>query len=508
MKKLRELSAAEASKYERKMQWAPGTEPAAQSQLWTPLEPYEWQRRVMEDLAKDGARIAVVTPNESGKTSTVIPVAGLSFMAAFPGAQVVSTSGVERQIVEQLWPVLRAALSKYPAWSVANDDLKITAPSVRGLPGSTWKAFTARDPKYAEGFHSRWFIDDKGELTYSPLMIIIDEAKTFEDNKMFDAFKRCDPDVWLVISTPGEDSGPFFDCFHTRKGKPWVTHEIGWHDCPHLRTGRPLEVRLQEIAERGEEDPFVLSWVFGKFFRAGGRLVFESLEDIQKAMSGDILWERGTRKAAMDFSAGGDEAVIAVRDGNNTLTLQGFHEKDTTVLGDKFISILKRWEVKPEQVIGDNGGLGKPIIDYMERKGYSGIRRYMADDPAREGKLFFNRVAEDHFRLKYFLQNRMIQLPDDQVLLDQMRRRKYVMPNSDSNRIRMESKEKLRNRGEKSPDRLDTIVMLYADMPDIDIRALAKKQAKNNRCGTTAEAIQNMGGDDGGSSLWGSTFMD
>ena len=47
---------------------------------------------------KAGCRVSVVTPNESGKTSVVIPVLGLSFMTAFPGAQVVSTAGVERQI--------------------------------------------------------------------------------------------------------------------------------------------------------------------------------------------------------------------------------------------------------------------------------------------------------------------------------------------------------------------------------------------------------------------------
>lgn len=449
---------------DKTLTWVDGTDPVSQASLWVPYTLYPWQARVLDDLTRPGTRVAVVTPNESGKTSTVIPAAGLAFMAAFPGAQVASTSGVERQIREQLWPVLTAAVAKYPDWKVSNDDLKITAPSVEGMPPSTWKAFTARDAKDAEGFHGRWYRNNKGLLTWAPLMLIVDEAKTFEDD-MFSAFKRCDPDAWLTVSTPGEDAGPFFECFNLRRGKPWSCHEITWDDCPHLRVGVKLQDRLEEIEAKGMNNPIVLSWIFGKFFRSGGRVVFENMRHVERAMSGMGKWSRGHRRAALDFSAGGDEAVFAVRDGNRQMELAAFHERDTTFLGDKFLALLRKWEVKPEDTVGDNGGLGKPIIDYMERRGFRGIVRYMSDDEARDKSLYVNRVAEDHFYLKELLASGSISLVDDAKLKDQIRRRQYVMKNDDSNRIRMEPKEKMRDRGEGSPDRLDATVMLFSDMP-------------------------------------------
>ena len=292
-----------------------------QASLWVPQRLLKWQCDVLTRLMKPGSRVACVTPNGSGKTRMVLPSAGLGVMAAFPGAQVVSTAGVARQIEQQLWPVLRSALSPYPNWKPVDDELLIRAPSVRGLPPSTWKAFTTKDPDYAEGFHPRVYKDNTGKFCYAPLMVIIDEAKSFGDQKFFDAFKRCSPDFWLVISTPGDESGPFFECFNKRKGKPWENIWVEWEDCPHLRVGRAYEERMQEIEERGKDDPFVLSWIFGKFFRAGTMMVFNKMALIDLAMSGQIRHRKGDRWAALDFSGGGDEAVFGVRDGNAVLDI-------------------------------------------------------------------------------------------------------------------------------------------------------------------------------------------
>lgn len=475
----------------RALVWPPSMDPVSQAQLWVAQRLYPWQVRVLRDVERGmGICLAVLTPNESGKTSFLLPVAGLSFLAAFPGAQVVSTAGVERQIRKQLWPVLRATLARYPKWQIT-EELSITAPAVRGLPPSTWEAFTTRDPAYAEGFHSRWYRDKNGALVYAPLMVIIDEAKSFTDSGMFDAFERCNPDVWLVVSTPGEDTGPFFECFNLFRGEPWVCHEVSRVDCPHLWEEPTYSKHQLKIEKLGMDDPLVLSMIFGRFFRRGGRFIFEAMQDVEWAMSGMVPKIDGARKAALDFSGGGDEQVFVVRDGNLVLELRAFHESDTTILGDRFVELFKRWELKPENIIGDNGGLGKPCIDYLERKGWRGIRRYMADDKARDETLYVNRASEDHMDLKYRLQSKLIGLPADQTLKDQMRRRRYLMRNDDSNRVRVEPKEAVRNRGEPSPDRLDAVVMVFSDMPPMSPpEDRFWQSAGSPRCGRVADCFK------------------
>lgn len=472
-----------------KFAWPKYGDPVSQAGIWVPHSLYPWQADVLRHGALPGSRLAVVTPNESGKTSAVIPALGLAFMAAFPGGQVVSTAGVERQIRENLWPCLKAPLRKYPRWKVKDDDLKIEAPSIDGLPPATWQAFTTKDPEFAEGFHERTFENKRGEKVEAPLMVFIDEAKSVSD-EMFHSFRRCDPTFWVVISTPGEDTGSFFQCFHSAKGKPWDTIEVGWEDCPHLRTGRKLQERLDLIEQRGENDPMVLSWVFGKFFRAASRPIFSDMDAIRDCMSGMSRIRLGTRKAALDFSAGGDEAVFMARDGNTVVRIAAFHLKDTMELARKFVGLIRHYEIEPENVVGDNGGLGKPVIDRMEELGVLGIRRYMADADPRDKSLYVNRIAEDHFSVQNLFTKRLLSVPEDAILLEQIRRRQYIMKNDDSNRIRCEPKEKMRDRGEKSPDRLDTLVMLFADFPAPSIGEERTERYSQRICGDPRECLK------------------
>jgi len=92
----------------------------------------------------------------------------------------------------------------------------------------------------------------------------------------------------------------------------------------------------------------------------------------------------------------------------------------------------------------------------------------VGNEKPKDEKKYKSKSAEDHFELKYRLAQRGIILPSDNVLKDQLRRRKYMMPNDDSNRVSLEPKEKIRNRGEKSPDRLDVVVMLSSEMPPVE----------------------------------------
>jgi len=484
------LSRDEAAGLKGDLYWPKGTDPVTFASKLLGQRLYKWQVDVIRDCQKQGNQVAVVTPNESGKTSMVIPTLGLSFMAAFAGSQVVSTAGVERQIKRNLWPVLHSTLSPYPRWKITDDELKITAPSVRGLLGSEWIAFTTKDPEYAEGFHSRWYKDENGKLTYGPLLIIIDEAKSFENpDLIFALTHRCDPDILLMISTPGSDQGPFYDAFHTERNKPWICHEVGWEDCPHLRTGVKLLKRQREIERFGENNSRVLSWIFGKFYRAVSRVVFDNWPDVEMAMSGTIPTTKGQRRAAVDFSGGGDEQVFAWSEGTEIKPFEIFHERDDMKLADILCALFRRHGLKSEDITADNGGAGKTCIDILAAKGFTGIRRYMSNDDARDKNLFKYRITEDHYHLRHLVRYQSVQLPDDPVLKEQMRKRRYLILN-DENLMQVEPKEKMRNRGENSPDRLDTIVMLCSDMPTVTPRDLGIRPDRGNICGDPKDCFK------------------
>lgn len=423
---------------------------------------YGWQMGALEKVwGKE--RVALRTCNESGKTSVVVACLGLAVMAEFPGAQVVSTSGSWRQIESQLWPVLRAKLSQYRSWRVTSD--KIYAPAIRRdniTLQSTWEPFSTNDPGKAEGYHSRSYKTATGEDIYCPLCYIIDEAKTVAQ-EIFDAMERCNPDYVLVCSSPGEDFGAFYDCFD-KYAALWNATVVDWTMCPHLVGDPRQKARIERyIRVRGESDPLVRSQIYGDWIRSAGYMVFD-VGKIKHAMAGINPRYGHERRGAVDTSDGVDEQVFAAREGNTVLEMKTYNIKDMTILARVLVEDFRRWGLTGDQLVVDNGGAGKSLIDTLVSLGYPGIRRYMAEEAPRDKTIYANRFTEDCFEtLSYRLD--YINIPNDDVLESQMRKRKYVMRNGDSNKRRLEPKTETRKREGSSPDRLDTMIMLFSDMP-------------------------------------------
>ena len=72
--------------------------------------------------------------------------------------------------------------------------------------------------------------------------------------------------------------------------------------------------------------------------------------------------------AGLDLSAGGDEQVLVVRNGNKTLAVEAFNFRDTVALIDHLEHLFRKYKLDHEQsvIYGDAGGLGKPILDQLK----------------------------------------------------------------------------------------------------------------------------------------------
>ena len=447
----------------------------AQAPLWSALPSYKWQRGVWAACWRPGARVACRTANGSGKSSYTVPILALSFAAAFPGSQVVITSYSDDQISQQLWPAMRSMVMNKPDWKHGKD--LITAPSIDGLPGSTIILRVTKQGERFEGYHERWFTDNKGINRYAPLMIIADEAKSIKPS-IFTAIDRCAPTVELRISTCGTDTGDFYDACMNKDGT-WTTgydldgeyidFKIDWKQCPHLHIGSK-SIRFQAMIDTlGMNHPKVRSILLAEFMRGGSYMVFDDIDmtAVHDAMSGLTPRIGAGRVAFCDFSGGGDELTFGVREGNYIHPIVAWKRSGNTppsVEAEKYIRLFNNWHLKADWISGDNGGLGALIISELEKRGWH-INRINANVKARAKDQFTDRYTEIHWDFKKLLHSGVLALPNDKVLLDQMQKRRYIMKNTEDNKIRVEPKEIARKeRQEKSPDRLDTVVHLCKDM--------------------------------------------
>jgi len=245
---------------------------------------------------------------------------------------------------------------------------------------------------------------------------------------------------------------------------------ISYLECPHLLTPEKKGFRDKVIKMYGINSNFVLSMLFGRFQGASGdNRIFNAVDmkSASRAVGGELASVRpGPRRAASDFSGGGDQQTLMVATGTEVEEIQLFRETNDIILARRLVETLKDMGIQPQDYVVDGGGAGATIINYMETDlKFVGIRKYLNNTRARITRRFYDRYTEDHYRLKRMLHMDYVSLPEcegTEQLLAQMKRRQYV--EMENRRLKTEHKDRLRKRGESSPDVLDTIVMLMTDV--------------------------------------------
>ena len=416
---------------------------------------YPWQKAVLGALNEKHAKVALKAANGSGKTSMVAASVVIWHMLRWPGSLVVCTAGVYRQVADALWPHLRKMINglggEEYGFSIKDGEVRYVYP--RKVDGqelvSRCIGFSASNPEKAEGWHVQ---GPSGDLLY-----VVDEAKAVPDG-IFQSMERCQPTRVLLMSSPGGSSGYFYEVFRRNDGK-WKTFTVTAYDCPHIRK----EWIEEQVARWGEGHPLVRSMIHAEFMEDDGSLTAVRTADWQRCVSSpakeDVDGHRLT--AGCDFSAGGDESVLVVRQGNVVKGLVRWRDKDTMASVGRFISEFRKWKLKAEDVYADVGGMGIVMCDALRAEGWD-VRRVNFGERAIRDDQFVNRAAEMWIEFGRMVEEGKVNLGpvgNDEVLLQQLVTRK-VRTNG-KGKLTLEGKDELRARGINSPDRADALVLAF-----------------------------------------------
>lgn len=401
------------------------------------------QKQILDAIEPPGSRVSALTCNGAGKTSTILTSAILWHMAVFPHSLFVSTAGVYRQLKDQLWPSLEMQAQKFPGWEFKRGSLEIAAPN-----GSRYKGFVTDDAGKAEGYHGNKnpFYDlqhDKG-----PLFIAIDEAKSVPD-PIFQAVDRCTYQRLLYASSSGLAGGEFYRS-QTAAGSPFKRFRIRAADCPHLDHDKNAEI----IAKRGLDHPLVRSTIFAEFMSDPEGVVIP-LRVILDAMERGPDPQGQGRHAFCDFAAGGDENVIALREGNQIRLVKCWRETNTMAAVGQFILEFRQLNLEPHQITVDADGLGKPMADALAESGWP-VNRESNGRQAHDAYSYVNRGAEIWHEGAETLKRREFALPDDEELKGQLCGRRSKV--NSRGQLALETKDEMRRRGLASPDRADAVL--------------------------------------------------
>ena len=185
---------------------------------------------------------------------------------------------------------------------------------------------------------------------------------------------------------------------------------------------------------------------------------YERLMYLLASPPGSLI-SRHEYSAFCDFAAGGDENVLAIRSGNKLMELIAWRERDTTASVGRFIIEFRKHHLRAGQIWGDAGGMGTPMCDMLADAGWT-INRFDFGGKASRHDVYYNRGMEIWGRLALMIEKGEIVLINDPTLISQLTTRKIFYDLK--GRVRLETKDDMRARGLKSPDRADAVAGAFA----------------------------------------------
>lgn len=305
------------------------------------------------------------------------------------------------------------------------------------------------------------------------LLYLLDEAKIIPPatwDSIEGAFSNAGDDTADVayafaMSTPGPPSGRFYDIHRRTAGyEDWYVRHVTleeaiaagriskqWADQRALQWGRDSAMyqnRVRGEFHASDEDSVVpLSWLEAAIER------WHDWDRAGRPSPGGPLW------TGVDVGRGGDETIMAIRDGW-ALTLGKHHFKRNTMATVAYVQTLDG------RAIVDVVGLGAGVYDRLREMNqhplaYTGSGRTTKRD--RSGKFGFTNIrSAAYWTLREMLDPEYeptLALPPDELMISDLTTPTWEVTSGVPPKIKVETKEDVVKRLGRSPDRGDAIVM-------------------------------------------------
>lgn len=423
---------------------------------------------------RDNPRTAVRSCHGVGKTYTAA-LAALWFLYAHPRSIVLTTAPTYRQVEKLMWKEIRSSWrsARHPL----GGELLPKSPELHILQNEWYAAgLSTNEPDRFQGFHEEH------------ILVIVDEASGVQQD-IFDAIEGVLTSRGarlLLIGNPTAIGGAFYDAF-TKPG--YKTIHISAFDTPNFSEFgiTPEQIESGEWSEMVKEPlpiPQLITpawaadrhkaWgpestpyhvrVLGNFPAQGEETLIPllwvelAMERLDETEPGDPV-EIGVDVAAF----GSDKTVIALRRGCRIEDLEVYSGKSTTETAG--LVKLSARAARTDVIKVDEIGIGRGVVDMLQESGFEDVGINVAErasDPER----FFNLRSELWWNLRERLDPDLtrnpnpLALPRDDELLSELATVRYKL--NSRGQIQIESKEEMKKRLGRSPDRADAVVLAAA----------------------------------------------
>ena len=461
-----------------------GTSDRIVERLWPETSPYvadpdgwatnvlgveSWSKpRQIRESVRDNRHTAVPAAHDVAKSHTAASIAcWWEDIHPVGEAFVVTTAPRQHQVDSILWREIRVmhrrgnlrgrVLPSTAKWLMDGDELvafgRKTADEAD--PNQAMQAF--------QGIHSRY------------VLVIIDEAGGCPDwiFHAADSLAANEHSRVLAIGNPDDPSSHFAEickpgskynvipvsAFHSPR---WSGESVS----PRLLEMLVSQTYVDEMAALGEDSHLYQAKVLGQFPDVSSDALFPPAL-LQRMCDADLpgLAQGGY---GGDVARFGDSETVLYRNRGGVIRLAHAARQQSTVeTAEQFTGHVSRPAVGALPTYVDADGVGGGVVDAM-RAANVPVLEFHGGQAAYDSERFANRRAEIFWTLREDGDAGLVDLdPADKELLTQLGRLRWKL--DARGRIKIESKDEMRKRGVKSPDRADGAAMAYAAPPLLNL---------------------------------------
>lgn len=325
----------------------------------------------------------------------------------------------------------------------------------------------------------------QGIHSHGGVLLVLDEADGIPRPLWVagDSIATTENDRQVAIGNPDTPTSEFAK---RHKSPQWHKIRIRAADTPNFTPeGKKLVKRYGEKARRmiralvspkwatdlaeeyGDDSIEVTSKVHAEFPTSSKDQLIDAAWIARAQEKWSSMTDDFPRELACDVARfGPNSTAIYLRCGMRVHRLRVERKQDTVETASWLTNFMFQTDATAIKV--DGNGVGGGVVDSLnaDKRPVSDLNAARAaSDPRR----FVNARAEWFWTLRTLLKNDEIGLPeDDDILAEQLQEIRYRV--NKKGQIEIESKDDMEQRGVDSPDRADTLAMLFAEaqVPDVD----------------------------------------
>lgn len=267
-------------------------------------------------------------------------------------------------------------------------------------------------------------------------------------------------EIWISLNRE-EENDPIWKAVASNPDERTLVVKVNYYDNPFC----PEEMKyLAEKCKQDNYDDYEHIWLGAPVNQGNTKLI--SSKDLRKAIEPKMINSTSPLIIGVDVARfGDDKTVFCYRRGRLVVKLEARSGLSTVEVANYLMAEIR--DLHPSKIFIDVGANGAGVYDILVDRGMGEILvgvnfggKAIYDDR------YFNKRAEMWGEANEWLKQELpVQIPNDEELLDDLCsvNKKY----DSKGRLQLESKDEVKKRIGRSPDRADAFVLTFAE-PVID----------------------------------------